>query len=168
MANSTRFWAFIEHPRTAFIAGLVLGGASHYVSSIWAIVLLSLAGLLILRSGWEWKPIRSRVPFNLQSPIVYTGRQPRIVPIPPELGRIDFEVRVMEASNQIGSLLTKMGEEMTLSAKRIQRETEKVTRATGESAQRRLAAFNSGQRSSRSTPNIWDGLKFNIESAFKS
>ena len=57
------------------IPGLVLGG-----------VFLIVAVVLVVPPAWYWDPIRARIPFDFQSPIVREDPIPKVQPVPTELG----------------------------------------------------------------------------------
>jgi hypothetical protein len=118
-----------------------------FKSFLWA-----LSGVCFLILLWSFKShprvalILAKSPVRLRSPIVRVSRSPRIVPIPPELGRLDFELRFSKASNEVMALLGKMGDEMTAHNPRLLAATAKIKKSANESVAVRQKVMNSAAR----------------------
>ncbi|HXA42399.1 MAG TPA: hypothetical protein VNV65_05725 [Candidatus Solibacter sp.] len=126
-SGARRLWAVIEHPRTNVALALVLTGIGIYSPHTVALILWGLALLLALRSAYEWEPIRSRIPIEVE-----VRRRRQIVkplPVVVEGGWLDYELAMMAALSTIIQLLD-----------RVTRETGKNTNRTVRHAQQVVAA----------------------------
>src|SRR6266699_1287857 len=128
------FWKVVEHPRTAFIVGLILGGigiVAPFVGALaWAVVLWTLAALLIFRSLLSWEPLRNGLPWEFRSPIVQ--KRPVIKPNPVVLGERglwDFRRVGDRAMGEMNTLLLRLGREMDRGNKRVMAHAQRMAAA---------------------------------------
>jgi len=119
VASDSRFWALVQHPRTNLIVAVLMGGSAHFAPEVVSYVLFSVAGLLIVRSGWEWTPIRRHIPIEFQSPIVLTGHIPQVAPPPAQAGLLDFELYATSSMAAATRTLSRLGAKMQRGAVRM-------------------------------------------------
>jgi hypothetical protein len=124
------------------LVGLVIGALVWIVGSLVGVgsapivgLGVGVVGLAALELHGRWRQIRERIPFDLQSPIV--RRYPKIVPPPPALGRLDFELYMVQASDALTRVLNDMSRELTKNSARVSKATARVQRAAGKPIQRR-------------------------------
>lgn len=126
MAEGSGFWKVVNHPRTNLIAGLALTGVGLVSPEVAAYVLWSAAGVLVVRSAWEWEQLQNRITFKFQVPIVRKAPRPKVAPPPVQLGRVDFELYAQRASNAANRILGQMGKEMERGGNDAQKQGERL------------------------------------------
>lgn len=108
------------------IPGLIVG----------ALFLLA-AIVLVFPIAWQWDPIKKRIPFDFQSPIVRRNPIPRISAPPVAPGRLDFELYQKKASEASVKLLGKMSKEMGKNTTKVTRRARKIQSVANAAIERR-------------------------------
>lgn len=143
---TNRFWTFVEHPRVRFIGALVLTAVGFFAPHILGYVLFGLAGLLVVNSVWQWRPLHDRVPLDFQSPVVMRNRVPRPRAVAAELGRVDFELNIERAANALAKRLEALGNEMERGGAQIEGSAQRLNRAQNKSVRKRHRALRRSAR----------------------
>lgn len=139
--RSSRLWGLVEHPRPSFIAALVLAGVGVFSPRDLAYLLWMIAAALVVLSAWEWQPLRRRIPFSFRSPVIRSTAVAKVQPPTAELGSVDYELYTERAFAATNRALDKMAEEVARHGRRLPRETARLEKMQGKSAEQRHRAL---------------------------
>ncbi len=142
----------------------MIGLAAVWLSKYAGISFLILAGVFAIRAAWEWLPIRSRIPFDFQTPIVRRS-VPVVKPLPPNRGRLDYELSYNNAADTMTRYLAKLTSEMERSRAVFEKQTLKVQRVVGKSVETRLRTLNRAAKAVRKHSRRLSGLEKGYGSA---
>ena len=139
-----KFWAFVQHPRTNLIAAIIVAALGLIAPRDVGYLLLVVAALLVIRSAWEWQPVRDRVPVDFQSPVVRRDRVPKPKPVRAELGKVDFELRMQNAAKDVLRIMGEMTKEMGKIPPKITKQTANLVQVQGAPVEKRLRVLSKG------------------------
>lgn len=118
----------------------------------WLVIILAVAFAFVClqslaRDLWEWQPLQSRIPVEFSSPIGM--KEVHVRPGPsalPELGRVDFELRMAQASEAMNKAGAEMVKEMARNDARIMKQGRKLEKTAGQPVQVRHKALGEGAK----------------------
>lgn len=117
------------------LVGVVIAAAIGVVASLLGAnspllvgLVVGLVGLAALELRDRRIQIRHRIPFRFQSPIIWAHPRSHVKKPPPELGSVDLEFFLKEASEASNRLMSRMTKEINRQSNRMTKETALVQR----------------------------------------